>query len=180
MAEIRRVHEANFGVYGVHKVWRQLGREGLVVTRCTVARLMRAMRLQGVVRGRKVRTTTPDLTDAQGAGLVPLIEAARPHGKTEPHTLRRMVETIIWRHDNSAKWRAVPADLGPWWMAAQCWNRWFHFPIPCMTPCIKDSWQIEHEQAACRQAHRNPLQPARVRLRAQDGLPWMRRVCPRR
>ena len=27
-ADIRRVFEANFGVYGVRKVWRQLGREG--------------------------------------------------------------------------------------------------------------------------------------------------------
>jgi hypothetical protein len=26
MAQIRRVHEANFGVYGARKVWRQLGR----------------------------------------------------------------------------------------------------------------------------------------------------------
>ena len=41
--EIRRVFEANFGVYGVCKVWRQLGREGASVARCTVARLMRQM-----------------------------------------------------------------------------------------------------------------------------------------
>jgi transposase InsO family protein len=60
MAEIRRVYEANFRVYGVRKVWRQLAREGIVVARCTVARLMRAMGLAGVVRGRKVRTTVPD------------------------------------------------------------------------------------------------------------------------
>ena len=60
MAAIRRVHEANFGVYGVRKVWRQLAREGIVAARCTVARLMRIMGLQGVVRGRKVRTTIPD------------------------------------------------------------------------------------------------------------------------
>ncbi len=59
-AEIRRVYEANFGVYGVRKVWRQLAREGMVVARCTVARLMRVMGLQGVVRGRKLRTTVPD------------------------------------------------------------------------------------------------------------------------
>ena len=39
--EIRRVWEENFRVYGVRKVWRQLHREGIVVTRCTVARLMR-------------------------------------------------------------------------------------------------------------------------------------------
>lgn len=60
MAEIRRVHAANFGVYGVRKVWRQLAREGIAVARCTVARLMRMMGLAGVVRGRRVRTTVPD------------------------------------------------------------------------------------------------------------------------
>ena len=64
MIEIQRVYEANFRVYGVRKVWRQLAREGIVVARCTVARLMRVMGLQGVVRGRKVRTTVPDLTAA--------------------------------------------------------------------------------------------------------------------
>ena len=62
MVAIRRVSEANFGVYGVRKVWRQLAREGLVVTRCTVARLMLRMGLQGVVRGRKVRTTISNPT----------------------------------------------------------------------------------------------------------------------
>ena len=55
--EIRRVYEENFRVYGVRKVWRQLGREGIAVARCTVARLMRTMGLQGVVRGKTVRTT---------------------------------------------------------------------------------------------------------------------------
>ncbi|GJE62688.1 IS3 family transposase ISMex33 [Methylobacterium trifolii] len=60
MVEIQRVFEANFHVYGVRKVWRQLGREGIVVARCTVARLMRAMGLKGVVRGKPVRTTIPD------------------------------------------------------------------------------------------------------------------------
>src|SRR5437868_5397061 len=56
-AEIRRVFEANLRVYGVRKVWRQLGREGIRAARCTVARLMRQMGLKGAVRGRKVRTT---------------------------------------------------------------------------------------------------------------------------
>jgi putative transposase len=58
--EIRRVFEENFRVYGVRKVWRQLGREGIAVARCTVARLMRAMGLQGAVRGKPVRTTRSD------------------------------------------------------------------------------------------------------------------------
>jgi putative transposase len=58
--EIRRVFEANFMVYGVRKVWRQLQREGFDVARCTVARLMRAMGLQGIIRGKPVRTTVSD------------------------------------------------------------------------------------------------------------------------
>ena len=45
--EIRRVFDENFGVYGVRKVWRQLGRERRPVARCTVARLMRQMGLRG-------------------------------------------------------------------------------------------------------------------------------------
>jgi len=48
--EIRRVFEENFRVYGVRKVWRQLKREGSDVARCTVARLMRAMALRGIIR----------------------------------------------------------------------------------------------------------------------------------
>ena len=35
--EIRRVLEESFRVYGVRKVWRQLGREGIAVARCTIA-----------------------------------------------------------------------------------------------------------------------------------------------
>ena len=45
--EVRRVFEANFRVYGVRKVWRQLQREGFDVARCTVARLMKALDLEG-------------------------------------------------------------------------------------------------------------------------------------
>jgi putative transposase len=55
--QIGRVHAENFGVYGARKVWRQLGREDFVVARCTVERLMRSLGLQGVVRGRRCRTT---------------------------------------------------------------------------------------------------------------------------
>ena len=59
-AEIRRVHQANFHVYGARKVWRQLRREDVAVARCTVERLMRRLGLQGVVRGRRCRTTIAD------------------------------------------------------------------------------------------------------------------------
>ena len=57
---IRRVWEENFRVYGVRKVWRQLGRDGISVARCTVARLMHRMGLEGVVRGKAAKTTIGD------------------------------------------------------------------------------------------------------------------------
>ena len=38
--DIRRVHAANYGVYGARKVWLTLNREGIAVARCTVERLM--------------------------------------------------------------------------------------------------------------------------------------------
>src|SRR3712207_1431395 len=60
MQQIRRVHEANFGVYGARKVWRRLGREGVAVARCTVERLMRRMGLRGAVRGKEIKTTITD------------------------------------------------------------------------------------------------------------------------
>ena len=64
------------------------------------------------------------LTDTQWARLEPLIETCRPKGKTPPQDLRRTLSAIIWRHGNGAKWRAIPADLGPWSRAAQTFIRW--------------------------------------------------------
>jgi len=55
--EIARVFAENFEVYGVRKVWRQMQREGFDIARCTVERLMKEMGLQGVIRGKPVRTT---------------------------------------------------------------------------------------------------------------------------
>jgi transposase InsO family protein len=80
--EIRRVWDESFdGTYGADKVWRQLGREGVSVARCTVERLMRAMGLRGAVRGRAFKVTTiadesalrpPDLVERE-------FEASRPN-----------------------------------------------------------------------------------------------------
>ncbi len=58
--EIERVFDANFKIYGVRKVWHQMRRERFGVARCTVARLMKEMGLEGVIRGKKVKTTAPN------------------------------------------------------------------------------------------------------------------------
>jgi hypothetical protein len=86
--QIRRVFVENFGVYGVRKVWRQLRREGIGVARGTVARLMQAMNLQGVVRAR--RCPGPAETDddqRQGRAL--------PARQGEPEVRGRSAEQAL-------------------------------------------------------------------------------------
>jgi transposase InsO family protein len=79
-AEIRRVWDANFQVYGARKVWRQLNREGVAVARCTVERLMRQMGLQGAIRGKKFKTTVADDGAPRPADLVNRdFSASRPN-----------------------------------------------------------------------------------------------------
>jgi transposase len=63
-------------------------------------------------------------TDAAWAAWEPLIEEVRPRGKTPPKDLRRTISAVFWRHQNGAKWRGIPAELGPWWLAAQLFLRW--------------------------------------------------------
>jgi putative transposase len=76
------VYEENFRVYGVRKVWRQLLREGIAVARCTVARLMRTMGLQGIVRGKTVRTTI-----SNAAAPCPLDRVNRQFKAPHPNAL---------------------------------------------------------------------------------------------
>lgn len=72
--------EENRRVYGARKVWRTLGREGFTVARCTVERLMRRMGLAGAVRGKRIRTTTPEEDLARPADLVERdFTASRPN-----------------------------------------------------------------------------------------------------
>ena len=68
--EVLRVWQENRRVYGADKVWTQLRREGVTVARCTVERLMRALGIAGVVRGKVVRTTFGDETVVRPADLV--------------------------------------------------------------------------------------------------------------
>ncbi|GAA3689232.1 hypothetical protein GCM10022267_90030 [Lentzea roselyniae] len=59
--KIKEVHETNYGVYGVRKIYAELARQGgvtgLPVARCTVACLMKAAGLQGISRLKTPRTT---------------------------------------------------------------------------------------------------------------------------
>jgi transposase InsO family protein len=80
---IRRIRDGNFGVHGVRKVWRQLGREGVGLARRTLARLMRQMGIHGIVRGRSVNTTISDK-----AVPCPLDRVNRQFKAPRPNALR--------------------------------------------------------------------------------------------
>jgi len=80
--EIQRVYAESGERYGARKVWRQLGREHVETARCTVERLMRSLRLQGVVRGGKCRTTIADPSAAR-----PLDQVNRQFHASRPNQL---------------------------------------------------------------------------------------------
>jgi transposase InsO family protein len=68
--DIERVFIENYEVYGVRKVWRQLNREGITVARCTVARLMKQLALEGATRGKAYKATTVSGSEARPPDLV--------------------------------------------------------------------------------------------------------------
>jgi putative transposase len=82
VVEIERVWQENRQVYGVRKVWKQLRREGFTTARCTVERLMRSKGLEGVVRGRRFKTTIPD-----ESALRPADRVARNFSAIRPNQL---------------------------------------------------------------------------------------------
>ncbi|BFV54932.1 hypothetical protein KCMC57_up00360 [Kitasatospora sp. CMC57] len=67
---IKEVYNANYRVYGARKIWRELGRQGHTVARCTVERLMRELGIAGAVRGKKVITTIADPAAERAPDLV--------------------------------------------------------------------------------------------------------------
>jgi putative transposase len=83
LVEITRVHgdpTIGRGLYGVRKVWHQLGRDGTVVARCTIERLMKSAGLQGIRRGRRFVTTRSDPAASRPPDLVKRdFHASRPN-----------------------------------------------------------------------------------------------------
>ncbi|WP_207918819.1 IS5 family transposase [Komagataeibacter saccharivorans] len=69
----------------------------------------------------------------------PLIEEVRPKGKTPSKNLRGTISAIFWRRQNGAKWRALPSEFGPWWIAAQLFIRWSKLGVrQCLFEKVKD------------------------------------------
>ena len=66
----------------------------------------------------------PVLTDDEWAALKDALDHVRSHRRRPMKDERRTVEAVLWRLRNGAKWRAVPAELGPWTRAAHLHIRW--------------------------------------------------------
>jgi putative transposase len=81
-------------MYGARKVWKPRHRDGAVVARCTVERLMHQLGLEGVVHGARRRTPVPDAVAARALDLV-----QRDFTATPPNPLRVADFTYHVRHD---------------------------------------------------------------------------------
>ena len=64
------IWQANYSVYGAHKLWKAARRAGHDIGRDQVARLMRQAGIRGVKRGRRVITTKRDDSAARSPDLV--------------------------------------------------------------------------------------------------------------
>jgi transposase len=121
------------------------------------------------------------LTDEEWAVLEPLVEACRPHAKVPPSYLRRTISAIFWRHQNGAKWRALPEELGPWWMAARTfgWSRlgvWERLLAMAQARGVElgmaflDGTSIRAHQKAAGAAVKRPLRRNGARVRRLAAL----------
>ncbi|MEV5952154.1 IS3 family transposase [Streptomyces sp. NPDC051993] len=70
MPLIEEIHAESGGTYGARRITRALRRKGVEVARCTVERLMAELGLEGVIRGRRRRTTVPEPSAPRPPDLV--------------------------------------------------------------------------------------------------------------
>lgn len=65
-----------------------------------------------------------DLSDVEWARLSPLLPSMAPQrgGRWRDH--RQVINGILWRIDNGAKWREVPQRYGPWQTCYERFSRW--------------------------------------------------------
>jgi putative transposase len=127
--EIQRIWDANQQVYGVRKVWRQLARESIEAARCTVARLMKRLGIEGVRRGRKCWITISDDALDRPADLV-----NRQFVATRPNQLwvaditfgAPSLRKLLWKMLSGLEhvWNASRTTLEETnWMPALCYGR---------------------------------------------------------
>jgi putative transposase len=137
-AQIKRIHAANYGVYGARKVWLALNREGIGVARCTVERLMAELGLTGATRGKARRTTIADPAAARPADLV-----QRQFGPPAPNRLWVADLTYVSTWSGLLMWPSslTPTRGGSW--AGESPKRWP--PRWCSTRSSRPSGPVNNK-----------------------------------
>ena len=69
-------------------------------------------------------TGRADLSDAQGAGLEPLLPIGRRSGRPPKWTKRQLIDGIRWRTRAGCPWRDVPPAYGHWHTVYGLFRRW--------------------------------------------------------
>ncbi len=93
--QIKRIWKESSGRYGVRKVWQKLKREGYVIARCTVARLMQKLGIQGVWRGKNKQTTCSRENQKRADDLVKRNFSADHPNPCEAMLLRSLTSRIF-------------------------------------------------------------------------------------
>ena len=102
------------------------------------------------------------LSDAQWAKFEAAIAAVKLRKARPRKEDRRTIEAIIWRLDNGAKWRSIPAELGDWhhaylryrrWAVSGVWDRIMAHVVAASEPklafaCIDGTVARAHQKAA--------------------------------
>jgi transposase len=143
------------------------------------------------------------LSDAEWRELKAVLDQVRSGEGRRFQDERRTLEAVIWRLRNGARWRAVPAELGPWWRAAQLHIRWARkglwtrvFQIlrdrgrPDLAEVFLDGTSVRaHAKAAGAKGGRGGTRSGAraaglarkpVRSAMRSGAPWPSRSCPAR
>ena len=134
------------------------------------------------------------LSDGEWARLKAALDAARSGTGRPLEDERKTVEAIVWRQRNGATWRAVPAELGPWWKAAQLHIRWSRAGVwERAFAVLRDAGQPElgevfldgtnvrahHKAAGAKGGRRRTPSPARAGATAQRPAPCAMRAVAR-
>ncbi len=104
-----------------------------------------------------------DLTDAQWAGLRPLVPPAKPGGRPRSADVRAVIDAILailYVLRNGVTWRALPHDFPPWKTAYHYFRAWR----------LDGTWERRHEalRDAVRRADGREASPSAAVLDSQS------------
>ena len=181
---IHQVFKDNYRVYGARKIWRELNRQGHIVARCTVERLMRESGIAGAVRGKRVITTIPDGSGRAGPGpggpelqsRARRTAAGWPTLRTSPPGPGSSTSRSSWTPSPAGSSAGPPPPRG---RPGSSWTLWrWPFGSATATEFPLPAGRVDTSQRCGQPVHQFPAGRAPGRSRHR-GLDRLRRRCIR-